>query len=86
MSKQLQVQLFYLKHPDKVKMVNEIHDSKWFLVKEEYLTRMLPIIKELMENVPKNFKELLGVEMPFRIPVDFEVGANFAQTESYEVK
>ncbi len=74
-----------LKHSDKVKMVNEIHDSKWFLVKEEHLTRVLPIIKELMENVPKNFKEMLGVDMPFRIPVDFEVGFSFAETESYIV-
>lgn len=72
-----------MKNPDKIKMVNEIHDSKWFLVKTEYLTRMIPIIRELMENVPKNFKEQLKVEMPFRIPVDFKVGKNFAELETY---
>lgn len=75
-----------LKNKDKVRMVNEIHDSKWFVVKSEYLTRVLPIIKKIMEDVPGNFKKYLNVDMLFKIPVDFEVGANFAETESYLVK
>ena len=74
------------KNKDKVRMVNEIHDSKWFVVKKEYLDKVLPIIKRVMEDVPGNFKKYLKVDMPFKIPVDFEVGANFAETESYEVK
>lgn len=74
-----------LKHGDKVKMVNEIHDSKWFLIKKEYIPQMLPIIKELMENVPANFKKMLNVDMPFRIPVDFKQGQNFAEMEGIEV-
>ena len=74
-----------LKNPDKIKMVNEIHDSKWFLVKNEFLTRMIPIICEIMENVPKNFKEQLKVDMPFRIPVDFKVGINFAELIEYKL-
>ncbi len=73
-----------LKHPDKIKMVNEIHDSKWFLVKEKYLPQMLPIIRELMENVPKNFDNQLKVRMPFRIPVDFKIGPNFAELTEYK--
>jgi DNA polymerase I-like protein with 3'-5' exonuclease and polymerase domains len=75
-----------IKNSDKVKMVNEIHDSKWFLVKDEYLDKMLVIIKELMENVPANFKKYLNVEMPFRIPIDFKIGKNFAEMKPYEVK
>lgn len=75
-----------LKNKDKVRMVNEIHDSKWFIVKKEYLDKVLPIIKRVMEDVPGNFKKYLNVDMPFKIPVDFEVGANFAETESYEVQ
>ncbi len=75
-----------LKNTDKVRMVNEIHDSKWFIVKKEYLGKVLPIIKRVMEDVPGNFKKYLNVDMPFKIPVDFEVGVNFAETESYEVK
>ncbi len=77
--------MLLIKHSDKVKMVNEIHDSKWFLVKEEYLDKILSIIKNIMEDVPGNFKKYLNIEMPFRIPVDFEIGPNFAETESYEV-
>ncbi len=73
-----------LKHSDKIKMVNEIHDSKWFLIKEEYLDKMIPIIMELMENVPKNFEAQLKVSMPFRIPVDFKCGQNFAELIEYK--
>ncbi len=75
-----------LKNKDKVRMVNEIHDSKWFIVKKEYLGKVLPIIKRVMEDVPGNFKKYLNVDMPFKIPVDFEVGISFAETESYLVK
>jgi Autographiviridae DNA polymerase len=75
-----------LKNKDKVRMVNEIHDSKWFIVKAEYLEKVLPIIKRVMEDVPGNFKKYLNVDMPFKIPVDFEVGKSFAETESYLVK
>ncbi len=74
-----------LKNKDKVRMVNEIHDSKWFIVKKEYLEKVLPIIKRVMEDVPGNFKKYLNVDMPFNIPVDFEVGSSFAETESYKV-
>lgn len=74
-----------LKNQDKVKMVNEIHDSKWFLVKEEYLPQILPIIRGIMEDVPGNFKEHLGIDMPFKIPVDFKIGENFAEMTTYEV-
>ncbi len=72
-----------LKHPDKVKMVNEIHDSKWFLIKEEYLPQITTIIRGIMEDVPGNFKKYLNIYMPFKIPVDIEIGPNFAETESY---
>jgi Autographiviridae DNA polymerase len=74
-----------LKNKDKVRMVNEIHDSKWFIVKKEYVGKVLPIIKRVMEDVPGNFKKYLNVDMPFKIPVDFEVGTSFAETESYMV-
>ncbi len=73
-----------LKHSDKIKMVNEIHDSKWFLIKEEYLDKIIPLIRELMENVPKNFENHLKVRMPFRIPVDFKCGHNFAELTEYK--
>lgn len=73
-----------LKNPDKVKMINEIHDSKWFLIKEEYLDMIIPIIRDKMENVPDNFKKFLKVEMPFKIPVDFKIGKNFAEMQPFK--
>lgn len=75
-----------LKHSNKIKMVNEIHDSKWFLIKNEYLDKLLLIVKNIMEDVPGNFKKYLKVEMPFKIPVDFKVGQNFAEMRSYSIK
>lgn len=74
---------FLLKNQDKVRMINEIHDSKWFIIKNEHLDELLPVIREIMENIPKHFKEFLGIEMPFRIPVDIKIGPNFADMEAY---
>lgn len=74
-----------LKHADKVKMVNEIHDSKWFIVKESHLNEIIKIIKDKMEDVPGNFKKYLDVDMPFKIPVDFKIGKDFGKMESYKL-
>jgi hypothetical protein len=72
-----------LRHHDKIKMVNEIHDSKWFIIKEEYLGLIIPQLKSIMEDIPTHFKELLKVEFPFKIPVVFETGPNFIETVEY---
>lgn len=72
-----------VKHPDKIKMINEVHDSKWFYIREEYLDRMIGIIRNIVEDVPKIFKERFGVTIPFKFPVDIEVGDNFSEMYSY---
>lgn len=74
-----------LTHPDKIKMINEVHDSKWFYVKEEYLEKILKILKDKIENIPEIFSRRFGVEVPFRFPVDFEVGDNFADMKNFNV-
>jgi DNA polymerase I-like protein with 3'-5' exonuclease and polymerase domains len=73
-----------LKHSDKIKLINEIHDSKLFLIKEEYLDRMLPKIVDVIEDVPKIFKERFGIDVPFKFPVDVEVGDNFGDMNPYQ--
>lgn len=73
-----------LKHSDKIRMVNEIHDSKWFYVNNLYLDKMLSLVKETMEDTPKAFKKFLNIDMPFRIPVDVEIGENFGQLTKWE--
>ncbi len=69
------------KSPEKVKMINEIHDSKWFLIKEEHLLRICTIIKTIMEDIPSHFKEMLDIEVPFKFPIDIKVGKNFSDME-----
>lgn len=73
-----------LQHSDKIQMVNEIHDSKWFYVKEEYLNKIVPQVCNLMESVPHLFKKYLGVDVPFKFPVDAEIGDDFANLEPFK--
>lgn len=76
---------FLLNNKDYVRMVNEIHDSKWFVVKTDGLSKIIPILRDTMENIPKHFKEFLNIDMPFRIPVEIKIGKNFADMEIYDV-
>lgn len=72
-----------IKHPDKIKMINEVHDSKWFYIKEEYVDKIIPKLREIIEDVPKIFKERFNIDIPFRFPVDIEIGDNFADMKSF---
>lgn len=73
-----------LKHGDKVEFINTIHDSLWFYVKEEHVDLITPKLCEIMESTPRLFKHYLGIEMPFHVPVDVEIGDNFAELETYD--
>ena len=73
-----------LTHSDKIQFINEIHDSKWFYIKEEYLNIIVPQVCNLMEAVPHLFKKYLGVDVPFKFPVDAEVGENFAELTAFK--
>lgn len=72
-----------LKHSDKVQFINEIHDSKWFYVKEEFIDLIVPKLCTIMEATPKLFKKYLNIDMPFHVPVDAEIGDNFANLRTY---
>jgi len=68
-------------HPDKIRMINEVHDSKWFYVKEEHLSHIIPMIRGKIEDVAAIFKRRFSIDVPFRFPVDIEIGDNFAEME-----
>jgi DNA polymerase I-like protein with 3'-5' exonuclease and polymerase domains len=72
-----------LNHPDKVQLINTVHDSVWLYVKEDYMDTIVPQVASMMADVPKLFKKCLGIEMPFKIPVDVEIGDNFAELTAY---
>lgn len=75
-----------LRHTDKIRLINEIHDSKWFLIKTKYLDALLPKVVWHMEHgFKEKMKEILGIEFPASLKVDVEVGPNFAELKPYEV-
>lgn len=74
-----------LTRPDKIKMINEVHDSKWFYIKEDEKDVIIPWIVEIMEDIPKIFLRRFGLKVPFKFPVDVEIGNNFAEMHTYNI-
>ncbi len=72
-----------INNQDKIKMINEVHDSKWFYVKKEYLDKVITKLRHIIEDVPKIFKERFDIDVPFKFPVDIDTGPNFAKLERY---
>jgi DNA polymerase-1 len=73
-----------LKHSDKVKLVNEIHDSKWFLIKNEYLDSILSKLCGIMRNTSQLLKQRFGIDISFNFDVEAKVGKNFADMQVYK--
>ncbi len=70
---------------DKVKMINEIHDSKLFYVREDCLSQVLSWLKKTIEDVPAIFKQRFNINVPFKFPVEIKIGDNFGKMEKYDV-
>lgn len=75
-----------IRNPDKVKLVNEVHDSKWFLIKDEYLSCIVNKICSIMRNTDQLLKDRFNIDAPFRFEVEAKVGRNFAEMEVYKIK
>lgn len=69
---------------DKIKMINEIHDSKWFYVRNDILKSCLVYLKETIENVPALLKSRFNLDIDFKFPVEIEVGDTFGTMTKYE--
>lgn len=69
---------FLLRNPDKIKMLNEIHDSKWFIVKNEYLTCIVGMLSSIMLNVGEILKRRFNVETELKFANDAKFGVTFA--------
>lgn len=70
-----------LRHPDKIKIVNEVHDSKWFLIKDEYISCILPKLCAIMENTSVLLKRDFGIPILVDFKVEAKVGKSFAAAE-----
>lgn len=66
-----------LRKSDKIKMINEIHDSKLFYVREDVLEPVCKWLKEIIEDVPAIFKRRFGVKIPFKFPIEIKTGKDF---------
>lgn len=69
---------YLLENGDKVRIVNEIHDSKWFIIKDEYVPCILPKVCAIISNVRGLLKERFDIDVPFEFKVDAETGKDFA--------
>lgn len=75
---------YLLSNEDKVKIVNEIHDSKWFLVKNEFISCIVPKLCAIMNNTSQLLKERFNIDVPFDFKCDAEVGPDFANLTAYK--
>lgn len=75
---------FLLRNTDKVKMLNEIHDSKWFIVKDEHLACIVPKLCAIMSNVGQIMKRRFGVETELVFANESKLGKDFADMVSYK--
>jgi DNA polymerase I-like protein with 3'-5' exonuclease and polymerase domains len=73
-----------LKKTDKIKMINEIHDSKLFYVREDCLKPVIEWLKETIENVPTIFKRRFNIDIPFKFPIEIKIGKNFGDMTVYK--
>jgi DNA polymerase I-like protein with 3'-5' exonuclease and polymerase domains len=73
-----------LRHPDKVKIVNEVHDSKWFLIKNEYISRILPKLCSIMENTSQLLQRDFGIPILVNFRVEAKIGKNFSEMEPFD--
>ncbi len=75
-----------LKHPDKIKLVNEVHDSKWFYIKKEYLDLMLYKVHTIITSVRQLLDERFKIKIDFEFKADIEVGETFADMQPYKLE
>lgn len=71
---------------DEVKMINQIHDSIEFYIKEDVLDLTISKLVSIMEDVPGLFKSYLNVDVPFKFKVDVKIGPNFYDLKEYKIE
>ncbi len=76
---------YLLANADKVKIVNEIHDSKWFIIKKEHVDLIVPKLCAIITSVSVLLKERFNIDVDFQFKADAETGDNFAEMTSYKL-
>jgi DNA polymerase I-like protein with 3'-5' exonuclease and polymerase domains len=73
------------KGKNSIRMINEIHDSKLFYIRNDKLAGAIKWLVNTIEDVPKLFKERFGIEIPFKFPVEVETGDNFGKMRAVKL-
>ena len=67
---------------DECLLINTVHDSVVFDVKDEGVLRYADrIIRQTMEDAPRYLKETFGIDFDLELPVDGEAGRNWLHME-----
>ncbi len=74
---------YLLANQDIVRIINEIHDSKWFLIREDKVHDVVPKLTAFMEDASNLLKERFKIDVPFDFKADAEIGPNFADLKEY---
>jgi len=67
---------------DQARIVGTVHDSILFEVRDQYLDRWAPVIKNVMEDTA-HIERTFGMEVTVPIVADIEVGTHWGETEAY---
>lgn len=76
---------YLITNKDRIRMINEIHDSKLFYVREDALVEVAKYLKDTIEDVPAIFARRFGVNIPFKFPVEIKIGADFGNMGVYKI-
>lgn len=76
---------YLLRNYDKVRIVNEIHDSKWFIVRNDEIHCVLPKLCAIMCSASRLLEERFNIKVGFDFKADAEIGPNFAEMASYKI-
>jgi DNA polymerase I-like protein with 3'-5' exonuclease and polymerase domains len=64
-----------------IKLINTVHDSILFDVREEHVFTYAKRIKEIMEDAPRFFEEEFGIEFDLKLEVEISCGSNWGWME-----
>jgi DNA polymerase-1 len=71
--------LHSMMNPKEARIVGTVHDSTLFEIRDDVVDKWVPIIKQVMENLP--LKKKFGVTLDVPIKVDISVGTHWGEGE-----
>lgn len=67
-----------------VKLINTVHDSVYLDMHKDFVEKVVPTIKAIMEAVPRKFKKDYGVDIPVPFPCEADVGNSMYDVMPYD--